>query len=219
MSHALKLGLVGLIFALIPTTNVWADEDDDSYTSYDAIVADLNESANETYIPPSPDAFDWDEVAIHGGVGLATTFVQIDAVSGRSTGLLKGFEGHFGVNLFSKSARAEGALRTFMPTETSGGATTELKEFELRVLYTPRIFTKTMLRMGGGVAARYMTFNVSGLASYNLSTPASSFTLGFERKMSPHVALGPDVSYRSSLISDTIDKSAWNASLRLNATF
>lgn len=219
MSPTLRLGLMMVLGAFVATTNVWAMDDEESYTNYDAIVADLSESANASDKPVAPDAFDWDEVAIHGGVGLATTFVQIDTGDVRSTGLLKGFEGHFGVNLFSRAARAEGALRSFMPSETSGGTTTELKEFELRVFYMPQIFNKTALRLGGGVAARYMTFNVPGQASYSLSTPASSFTLGFERKMSPHVAVGPDIAYRSALISDTIDKSAWNASLRLNATF
>lgn len=208
-----------VVTMLLTATNVWALEDEESYTNYDSIIAELKASANEK--PPAPPSEDlnWDEVAIHGGVGLSTAYVHIDTGSVRSAGLLKGFEGHFGVNLFSKSARAEGILRSYMPAETSSTVTTDLKEFELRVVYMPQIFDRTSLRLGGGVAARYMNVAVASIGNFNASTPASSLTLGFERKMSPHVALGPDVAYRSSLIRDTIDKSAWNASLRLNATF
>lgn len=215
-----------LLFALVASSllvspNVWAEEDG-SYLSYDAIVNELKTSSHDVPQPVTADA-DWEDVAIHGGIGFATSYVTVVSPDGsRGSGLLKGLQLNFGVNLFTRSVRAEGAFSSYQQEELDHNLKADLKEFELRLIYLPLAQEGINLRLGFGLAARYMGLDSnlsSGWANYRASTPSSFLLLGFERKLSKNLAMGPDISYRSAVVSDTFDKSAWDASFRLNATF
>jgi len=215
--------LLTIAALLLISTNVWAEEDS-SYTNYDAIVNELKASVDDRPAPPPPpEDFDWQEVALHGGVGIATSLVSLTSPNGvAATGLLKGVEVNFGMNLFSRQVRAEGAFSSYAQEDLDPNLKADLKEFELRLIYLPAIQDKTVLRLGLGLAARYMNIEsrVSGnWTDYQASTPSSLFLIGFEHKITNSITLGPDVSYRSAIVSDTFDKSAWDASFRLNATF
>lgn len=215
------LYIVGL-FLCFPSL-VLAD-DDASYTSYDSIISELRATADER--PPTPpvsDGFDWEEVAIHGGIGFATSWASVATPNGAvGSGLMKGVTVNFGTNLFTRKLRAEGAFTSYAQENFDENVKASLKEFELRVMYMNQMNEKTTLRFGLGLAARYLTVdsaNSGQWENYQASTPSSVAMIGFERKITPSVAVGPDLSYRSALIAETIDKSAWNASFRLNATF
>lgn len=212
-----------LIFAatlvLSLSTNVWADDDDDSYSNYDSIVADLKASAEIPDVKPVVEDMNWDDVAIHAGAGVATAFVHVTNPEGATmSGLMKGIEAHLGVNLFTRKVRAEGVFRTFAHDELSANAMADLKEFELGLVYTPQLQDRLLLRLGTGITARYLNVQSEG-QSIRYTTPASFALLGVERKFTPTMSIGPDLAYRSAMISDTADKTSWNASLRLNATF
>lgn len=205
--------------ALSLSTNVWAEDDEDSYTNYDAIVAELKASAEIPEAKPTSEDMNWDDVAIHAGAGVSTSFVHVTNEEGLTmSGLMKGLEAHLGVNLFTRKARAEGVFRSFAHDELSANSMADLKEFELGVVYTPQLQDRLLLRVGGGITARYLNVQNGG-QSIRYTTPASSFLLGMERKVTPTMSVGPDLAYRSAMISDTADKTSWNASLRLNATF
>lgn len=197
--------------------------DEDSYSNYDQIVSELRSSADEKPVTAPRDDFSWEEVAIHGGIGFTSSFSSVSTPNGASSsGLLKGVTVNFGTNLFTRRLRAEGAFSSYAQEGFDQNMKAQLKEFELRMLFLPSLNDKTTLRFGLGLAARYLTIDAenSGVwENYQSSTPSSMALIGFERKISPAVAIGPDFSYRSALISDTIDKSAFNASFRLNATF
>ncbi|MGE4133954.1 MAG: hypothetical protein AB7F86_20120 [Bdellovibrionales bacterium] len=198
----------------------WA-EDEDSYTNYDSIVADLRAAA-ETPAPVQDD-FSWDKVAIQGGLGFATSYVHVQTDEGfTGSGLMKGISAHLGLNLFTPKARAEIEFRRFGQESMSSNFSGDLKEFELRVVFLPVLQDKMTLRMGTGISARYMNIDTrvdSKWRSHRQSTPSSSLMMGLERKVTKTVSVGPDITYRSALISDTFDKRAWDAALRLNATF
>ena len=79
---------------------------------------------------------------------------------------------------------------------------------------------RMLLRAGLGVAARYLDMNThTSKDSFSQSTPTTVVMLGLERKLNANISFGPDLSYRSALVQDTFDKSSWDASFRLNATF
>lgn len=208
--------LKGLLFvSLLGASTVVVADDEDSYTGFDSIVSQLT-TASEDPLPSQVD--DWDEVAIHGGVGFIVSSYQIHEVKGgtsiEANGLMKGFQAHFGMNMFSKNVLMEGIFRKYSSDNVATNYVVDLKEFEMRGVFLPMIKGKMKMRAGAGLTARYMSLN-----NDKASTPFASVLVGFERMLSPTVAVGPDLSYRSALTSDTFDKSAWDASIRLNATF
>jgi hypothetical protein len=211
-----------LVLTLACATNVWA-ADEASFSNYDSIVNELKASSTDEKPQTSADDAEWDDVAIHGGLGLATSYVSPTAPSGVSgAGFLTGVEFNFGINLFTRLLRAEGAFSNFTQSELNSGIKADLKEFELRLIYTPETKDGILLRFGAGLAARYMSidsYNGGNWTNAQSSTPSSLFLVGFEKKLTKSLAIGPDVSYRSTLVGDTFDRSAWDASLRLNATF
>lgn len=219
MKHIIFSVMACLAFAL--STNVWADEDG-SYTSYDEIVNQLKASADAPS-RPAVEVYQWDDVALHGGVGLATSWVSPQTpTGGPASGLLKGVEFNVGMNLFTRQLRAEGAFSTYTQSELNAENKADLQEFELRLIFMPKIQDNLSLRVGMGLTTRYMTLAAltgNQWQNYSASTPGSLLLLGFERKISQNIALGPDIAYHSAFVSDTFDKTAVNASFHLNATF
>ncbi len=212
--------LASLLLLLALSTNVRADEDG-SYVGYDAIVSELKASAED--IPKPAPANDWEEVALHAGIGLSTSLVSFHLPDGNSgSGLFKGLQVSGGFNLFSRDMRAEAAYSSYQHESFDGNMGGDLKEFEARIVYSPRTSTGMIARLGAGLAARYMDITVHGSGretAYNVSTPTSLLLFGLEKKVGKSIAVGPDISYRSAIGGATIDKTSWDASLRLNATF
>lgn len=209
--------LTALILALfLAPTIVLAEDEDDNYTNYDSLVSQLEMQAEEP-VPVTSD-IDWEEVALHGGLGLIASYYNINQSAAGSTvsasGMMRGFQLHFGVNLFTRRARVEGVFRNYASESINNQYVVDLKEFEFRGIYLPPMSDKMKLRFGGGLAARYMTLN-----SEKASTPVAAFLVGFERSITPTVSFGPDLTYRSPLVSDTFDKASFDASLKMNATF
>lgn len=207
-----------LFITILGSTIVWAEGE---YTGYDSIVSQLEMQANQPLVVTD----DWDEVALHGGVGLNLAYTHLRSPEGVSgSGVMKGLELHFGVNVFTRRARIEGLFRNYGQETLSSSLSADLKEFEFRGVYLPPMPDKMKLRFGLGLSARYMAIEAKasgggGRAAHKASTPAAAFLVGFERKLTSTVAIGPDVAYRSALVSDTFDKSSWDATLRMNATF
>jgi hypothetical protein len=209
-------------FALL-STNVWADNDD-SFVSYDAIVDELRASADKPDRPePTTHELNWEDVSLHAGVALNTSLVSFhlpDGVAG--SGLFKGLQLIAGMNLFSRKLRAEGAYTMFQHEELDQNMKGDLKEVDLRLVYLPASSKDMTIRVGAGLAARYMDVKTIGAradTTYSAATPSSLLLVGLERRLTPAIAVGPDLSYRSSLVANTFDKSSWDASFRLNATF
>jgi hypothetical protein len=210
-----------LVLASLTVTKVRADEDG-SFVNYEAIVNDLKASASES-VPPVKD-IGWEDVAIHGGLGLATSYVSFDSptLNEEASGLMKGFEAHVGVNLFSRDARAEATFRNFAQDGINSRVHASMRELEASVIFLPTLADKTLLRMGGGLSERFMDIQshaLGGWVQQSSTTPFYSILLGFERKISKDVSVGPDFAHHASLDSSSFNKSSWDASFRLNATF
>jgi hypothetical protein len=210
---------VAFLALFLFSTNVLANEDD-SFVNYDSIVNELKSSEASTVSAPVEEETDWNQIALHGDLGLGTSFISVTTPDGTAaTGMLKGVHIGVGANLLSPKARAELAFTNYSPEHLNTGVKVDLRELEVRFVFLPMTSEKTMMRMGAGLASRYMNVNVNGVSNYRATTPVSVFLLGFERKLAKNVYLGPDLSYRSALISDTFDKSAWDVAIRINALF
>ncbi len=216
-----KLGLTALLCLTAIGTNVVAQEDD-SYAGYDAIINDLKSSADSLDRPISTEV-NWDDVALHGGLSAALSYIRVESPSGSvQAGLLKGFEAHLGMNLFSRRSRAEFVLRNFAPEAISSQLQVNLNEFETRLVFLPIIRDQILLRMGAGLAFRRIDVEIRGNSSagqVDQTHTATNVLIGLEKKVAQEVSLGPDISYRSPITSTAIEKSSWDASFRLNATF
>jgi hypothetical protein len=135
---------------------------------------------------------------------------------------LQGVEAVLGIDLFTQRWIAEGALRAFNQQEYSNSEVS-LKEFDLRLVHQIPISRGIEARFGGGMSARYVSFSglpseVTGVSS-EYSTPASVVLLGLQARFSHVIGLSADVSYRSRLINDTVDKGSMDGSIRLSGSF
>jgi hypothetical protein len=200
---------VSLCLALFSATNVLA-LDDESFTSYESIVNDLRATADTTE-PPTQIQTDWEEVALHGGLAAALSFVRVqsplDGVVG--SGLMKGFEGHVGFNLFTRASRGELLFRNFSPETLSRDMQVDMNEFELRIVFLPVLRDRLLLRMGTGLSLRHINVesrDQSGVLTQ--SHVASSILVGLERKIAREVSVGPDISYRTPIRSGAVEKSS-----------
>lgn len=124
-----------------------------------------------------------------------------------------------GMNLFSKNLRGEVAFSHFSPERIESNAKAELSQLEARFLTLPRLGQSTLVRLGTGLSLRYLKVDMPNFASLDSTMPHLLFLAGFETKVSPTVAIGPDISYRSSVRNDSIEPRSWDATIRLNATF
>ena len=196
-----------------------ADEEE-SYRGYDAIVGDLKASAetSTTKIPRAED-LNWDEVALQGGLGVTFSMIQFAGENNvNGSGLLKGFEVHGGFNLFSKVARAEAAFRNFGSESLPGSINAVMRELEARIVFLPVVNDMMSLRMGLGLATRFLSLHAPE-SSLSENTPFYSLLLGFEKKFAKNLAFGPEISHHAALDAASFDKYSWDASVRLNATF
>lgn len=218
----MKTSLAAALAALaLFSTNVLADADG-SYVGYDEIVNELKNTIKEESEPKPPPEDDQD-TAMHGGLALTTSWVSLNTPNGAgSAGLLKGAEFSIGMNLFSKNYRAEGAFSNYSQANLNSTNKADLREFEARLVYLSALEDVTNLRLGTGISARSMdidSYANGRWSSYQSSTPNWIFMAGFERKVLPNFTIGPDLSLRTAMVGDAYEKTAWDASFRLNATF
>lgn len=203
-------------------TNVWAQEDEDSFTNYESIVAELKTSADEpvkveTRARPL-------NLKLQGGLGLTASFVslELDRLNTKSSGVLKGFEAHIGTEFLTRTARAEAVFRNFAHDALSNNVAADLRELEARLVFLPELAEQSVLRMGAGVSERFIDVRArrsDGEVQTSWATPYYSLLLGFEYKLARNVAVGPDLAHHASLDASSDSKSSWDASFRLNATF
>lgn len=204
-------------------TNVLALEDDESFSNYESIVSELRANADRSRAEGF-DEPDWSAVAMSGGLGLTGSYVTIEMpeFGVQSSGLLKGFEAHVGFNLFRRDARVEAAFRNFAHDALSDQLRANMRELEAGLVFLPSLQEATWLRMGIAASGRFvqaMARLAGGEVRKSWGTPYYSLILGFERKVSKAVNLGPDISYHGPLDASSYSKSSWDASFRLNASF
>ena len=199
-------------------------EDEENIMGYDEIVDKLSQTRTPGYTANN-DPFK--NVKIHGGVGFVSSYISLQPPQGgRISGFLKGFEANFGIDLFTPNWVAEGAVRSFsearIKSSDTDPAKTSLREFDLKVVYKPRLSRLLRLRAGAGLAARYLTFSQTleeGRFRKKYNTPSSILLFGAIARISGNFSVETDLALRSAMIEETIEDSAIDAAIRLSARF
>lgn len=193
----------------------------DDYLSYDEIIRNLDQGRVSAPINRDEDMLD--RVRIHTSVGMVGTYVNVAPASGKAfTGLLQGFEASFGIDLFDPSWVTEFGMRSFSEAELNDKQTTlSLREFDLKVVYQPMLTSSLRLRVGAGVAARYLNYDdrLDSKSRKEYVTPASILETGIMAKLTQMLSLGIDLAYRNRLIGDTIDQSALDSTIKADINF
>ncbi len=192
--------------------------------SFDAIVNDLSRQvdrpapSSKAHVgSPTSDSFD--AVMFHGGVGLGGVAETLNLPDGKQVYFgQKGIQVSFGIDLFSPNWLAEGTYRNFAQSDSSA-IHVALQEFEMKFLYKTMIAPQAGLRAGGGLSARYMTVTEPTSTATVYTTPSGLATIGLDVYLNEKFSLGVDLTGRSSMVSETPDKSSADATLRMDAHF
>ena len=210
--------MLSLLVAAVLTGPAHAN-DGDSFANYDSIVSELKADAETTPVVKL-EPMDWDSVALHGSLGLAGSLISVpnQRRGTSSPGFLKGFEAAIGSNTFSSQARAELAFRNFANERVAAGLDAEMREFEARMIFLPKLQDDVRLRMGFGLTQRLLNFASDGDKGDRSGT-YYTLLIGAERSVAKAISVGPDLAYRDSMSRASGRKSSWDASFRLNATF
>lgn len=189
----------------------------DEVMDYDAIIEDLNGSSRMEF---AEDRDPFSKVKIHASLGMTASYIDVEPEYGPgASGILAGAEATLGIDLFSAAWQAEGAIRSFNSEKLDADTSVSLKEFDLKILHTLPLSAKLRMQLGGGLAARYMNVRSPFTAGSDYTTPASILGLGFKFQLNKVIGIGLEGSVRTALVDDTIDRSAVNGSIRLNALF
>lgn len=227
------LAFVSIAFTLICSPLVQAAGSvsgsiDDEEIGYEDIVKDLSkdvskeqrrtaETTSRATARRNGPQTSLDDVMIHGGVGFTQMFQTVSYDGNRTQISQRGIQATLGIDLFSDNWLAEGSARNFSSSDY-GKTSVALKEFDLKVVYHNKFAPKLGLKLGGGVAARYMQIsNQNGSNGY--TTPASVFTGGIELLAARNLTLAGELSARTALISETVDKNSYDMTLRIDANF
>lgn len=199
------------------TLNAYA-EDDDAGLGYDGILNELSSSADEA----DPDYDPFNDVMIHGGFGLTSTYVNVAPPTGsRRSGVLSGFEAAFGIDLFSRNWMAEGGVRSFSSDRIGSNSRAGLREFDLKLIYKGNLSRRLIWRGGLGLAARYLKYSAPDLPAGRMeqTTPSWIFLTGFDVPLNRTFSVGAEVAMRTPMIQETIDRSAVDAGFRFATHF
>lgn len=206
------------------TSQATAQEENESFSHWDEIVRGLESNVSQIPNPVVHEDYGFDDIQISAGVGLSFTFLSLSGDPAyEAAGLLKGVSLQFGIDLFHPEIQAEGAFRNYTSDSLSKRVNAQAREFELRLVHSKRMAHSTRFRIGTGLAARYLDISSRNrfgeLISRKDSSPSAVFMLGFGRQFGQNLFLGPDLSYRTSLSRDALDKSSLDLHLKVNAVF
>lgn len=222
MKHILFLFLSlssGLAFAAGSSTSL---QDVDDGPGYDAIVGEL-EKMNAPLPTESYSGDPFELAKIHLGFGMISSYTNFRLASGKEdNGLLNGFEFSFGIDLFSPNWMALGSLRNFSSEKVGDSLSAKLQEFDLKIFYKNFLTKRIQGMFGLGLSARYLELAIreNGIEKKTqYTTPASIFSAGFLAHLGKQIFIGPEFSYRSAVITESADKSAFDGMLKLDAQF
>lgn len=212
------LGLFLTAFAL-SLTGLSPKAQAEDVIDFDTIVDNL-EGSTRTPLKGLDGGDPFDDVMIHASVGFVGSYNQI-RVPNQSTvsGLLSGVEARFGIDLFSPYWQAQGAIRSFDQAKIDAEISASLKEFDLTILHSGIFNRRLGWHMAGGVAARYLRVTEQNQGELNYTTPSSIVAAGLTANFTDRVGITADLSWRRSFIDETADRTAYQASLALDARF
>jgi hypothetical protein len=186
--------------------------------SFDEIVDDLSRNRSSSKLS-RPGADDMDEVQIHAGVGVANGVFSIELPDGTNTQAnQRGVQINLGIDLLNPNFTAEGSILSFMERQYDN-ATIGLQEFDLKIFYRDTLEAGIGYRLGGGLAARYLSIFPKAGGEHKYTTPAWIAVGGLDIYITKGLSLGGEVAGRGSLTGETPDQSSMDFALRLDAHF
>ncbi len=186
--------------------------------SFDEIVDDLSRSRSHSKLLRN-DSGEMEEVMIHAGVGIANGVFSISHPDGSNTQAnQRGVQVNLGIDLLNPNFTAEGSIISFMEREYDH-ASVGLQEFDLKIFYRDNLEAGIGYRLGGGLAARYLTVMPKSGGETKFTTPAWIALGGLDIYLTKGLSLGGEVAGRGSLTGETPDQSSMDFALRLDAHF
>lgn len=221
--HVAKIAFVFpiVLVGMSPASLSWGQTDDeDSYFNYDSIVKGLSSSQLRHR---ESDSDPLANVQIHGGVGLVTSLLSLKNSKGtKLSGFQNGVEASLGIDLFSLHWMAEGSIRRYSDAEIDRTVSTTLQEFDLSLIYRTPLTQSVKLHFGFGLAARFLELKTrlaNQVEIEEYSTPSSILSLSVDSPITRELSFGAGLSYRSAMVTDSADRSAVDASLKVGAHF
>lgn len=223
------LAVISLTLTLFASPLVQASASvDEEEIGYEDIVKDLSKDVSKEQRRAADNSsrastrqagpqHSLDDVMIHGGVGFTHMFGTLNQSGNRTHLSQRGIQATLGIDLFSDYWLAEGSARNFS-SHDYGNTNVALKEFDLKIVYHNKFAPKLGLKLGGGLAARYMQVS-NQLGTFDYTTPASVFTGGIELLAARNLTLAAEASARTALISETLDKNSYDMTVRIDANF
>ncbi len=154
----------------------------------------------------------------HIGLGVAQTFFDADATALDSNmqnqgGLII----NVGVDVLNSSWGLEGSYANF-GTQNLANSQIKLREFNIKGLYKPSLNKTWSMRMGLGVSSRFLDIN-NPQTSESYKTPSGLFLFGLDSYVSQFVSVGADLSFKTAMIHETIDKNSVDLAFRVDTHF
>ena len=216
-----KLIICGLALVSVNSFASQTDEDFGTYDSYEDILQKLSDSraasSSATLKANRPSRLG--TTMFHAGVGIASLYQTVELDGNAKENIEnRGVQASVGIDLLSPEWLAEGTVRSF---EANNLAWTklQLKEFDLKFIYKPRLETLLGLRLGGGISARYSVYSRSHKEDLVYTTPSSIILAGFDVYLNETVSLGAEASLRTAMVGETIDQNTKDITFRIDGHF
>ena len=189
------------------------------YESYDEIVDKLSKYTT-TEVTTKPRYTDSSRTfsTAHLGLGFTQTFYDADATNFNSRMQNQGgFLVTVGVDLLNEKWGIEGSYINYGKLEASNSSL-KLKEFTIRGLYKPSIAKNWNMRLGLGVSSRFLDI-ANAEINQSYKTPNGLFLFGIESYMNSFISVGADLSFKTAMINDTIDKNSIDLAFKVDTHF
>jgi hypothetical protein len=184
---------------------------------FDDIVNNLSSNRASAHATPTGDPLE--DVQIHLGAALTNGVFSIQHADGTSTQAnQRGVQVNLGIDMFSPNVVAEGTIMSDLQQQYDN-ATVGLQEFDLKLFYKDFLEPQVDYRLGGGLAARYLSVTPKAGPEEKYTTPAWIAIGGLDLYVTRGLSLGAEVAGRGSLTGETPDQSSVDFSLRLDAHF
>ncbi|MGE3973845.1 MAG: hypothetical protein AB7F59_04890 [Bdellovibrionales bacterium] len=208
-----------LMILTLAAFSSFAQANEEEGLDYNSIVNELSKTRTE--MPKTDSEYGDDplsQVAIHLGLAMTNTNFGIEHVDGTKTqATQRGIQAALGIDLLSPRWMAEGTMQNYFDREYEQGHVS-LQEFDLKVFYKNRLDTSLGYRIGGGLAARYLTLKSAKGGEQKFTTPSSVAAVGLDLFINNTFSIGGEVSARNSLVaSETPDQSSIDFLLRIDA--
>jgi len=188
--------------------------------TYDDLVQRLNQQRGRVQqqtvnqLEPNP----LDDITLHAGAGLVASTFNLSQNGLSRQFAMNGFQLTAGVDLFTKSMVAEGALRNF-GEQSAGSQNYSFRELDLKTFYRqPSQGNEIGYRIGAGLATRYLTFH-DGILNIEETNPAMIGFVAIESTFQQKFGVVLELGYRSVLVSHVADQNSADLTLRFDGFF